>query len=307
VCYFQTASRSKLERHGLGIAMESGPFRLTEKLVADGELIRTDGYKLVCDSYPGLAYRKRDFLFRPGYWRGDLESCHLGQGFEALKKTLVVGHSDKHTGYTEQLALRLAGVPRLWGTNIKPWAGFSRPLPLGLTNFERDSQGHKLLSDDSHLVKAISNVEHCMTFRPEVYINFTVSNNKDVRSRVKSYFENSGFSSIVSDPDFSEAGRVEYLRRMRTSALTPCPEGNGVDTHRLWECLYVGGTPVVVRNTSMQPLYNQLPLVQLNSWSEISDMDKIADLWEQSRTKRWNHDVLTLSHWTKLLLESAST
>ena len=307
VCYFQTVGKSRLKRHGLGVEMESGPFRLTEKLVVERELIRTDGYKLVCDSYPGLAYKKRDFLFKRGYWREGAEGCYLGQDSETLKKTLVVGHSDQHTGYTEQLALRLAGVPRLWGTNIKPWAGFSRPLPLGLTNLERDSLGHRILSDDSHLVKAISNVEYCMTFSPVVYINFTVSNNKDVRSRVKSYFEDSRFSLIVSDPDFSESGRIAYLRKMRTSTLTPCPEGNGVDTHRLWECLYVGGTPIVVRNKSMQPLYDQLPCVQLNSWSEISDVDHIKSLWEESRTKRWNHEVLTLNHWRRLLLESVST
>jgi hypothetical protein len=50
-----------------------------------------------------------------------------------------------------------------------------------------------------------------------------------------------------------------------------CPEGNGVDTHRFWEALYLKCIPVVVKSPHIDILRTQLniPMVILNSWDEF--------------------------------------
>ena len=50
---------------------------------------------------------------------------------------------------------------------------------------------------------------------------------------------------------------------------TLCPRGAGQDTHRLWEALYLGSIPIVLKS-SISSLYEGLPVIQLNNWDELS-------------------------------------
>ncbi len=51
-----------------------------------------------------------------------------------------------------------------------------------------------------------------------------------------------------------------------------CPEGNGYDTHRLWECLYLNVVPIVKNSNFTQILidYN-IPIVILNNWEDYDE------------------------------------
>lgn len=62
------------------------------------------------------------------------------------------------------------------------------------------------------------------------------------------------------------------LRRMEEYRFVICPAGNGVDTHRFWECLYLRCVPVVVRNPLVDILRKEtrLPMVVLESWDDFS-------------------------------------
>jgi len=51
-----------------------------------------------------------------------------------------------------------------------------------------------------------------------------------------------------------------------------CPEGNGVDTHRLWEALYLKCVPIVIESEFTEILQkNNIPLVVLKSWSDFDE------------------------------------
>jgi hypothetical protein len=47
---------------------------------------------------------------------------------------------------------------------------------------------------------------------------------------------------------------VEYLRELANNRFCLCIRGNGIDTHRLWESLYLGVIPVIInnKNTNMK-------------------------------------------------------
>jgi hypothetical protein len=51
-----------------------------------------------------------------------------------------------------------------------------------------------------------------------------------------------------------------------------CPEGNGVDTHRLWEALYLKTVPIIINSefTNILQKHN-VPLVILNSWDDLDE------------------------------------
>ena len=53
-----------------------------------------------------------------------------------------------------------------------------------------------------------------------------------------------------------------------------CPEGNGADTHRLWEALYLKTVPIVIKSEFTYILQkNNVPLVILNDWDELYEVN----------------------------------
>jgi hypothetical protein len=53
----------------------------------------------------------------------------------------------------------------------------------------------------------------------------------------------------------------EYAQKLSASWFSVCPRGNGIDTHRIWECLLCGTIPVVERCVNIEKLIEQMSLV----------------------------------------------
>jgi FkbM family methyltransferase len=62
---------------------------------------------------------------------------------------------------------------------------------------------------------------------------------------------------------------ISHYESISKYKWTLCPRGAGEDTHRLWEALYLGSIPIVLKSTISQ-LYKGLPVVQLDTWDELS-------------------------------------
>lgn len=61
------------------------------------------------------------------------------------------------------------------------------------------------------------------------------------------------------------------------------PAGNGLDCHRTWEMLFFGMTPIV-KTSSLDVLYEGLPVVILQRWEELRDIGQL--LAAQPRPER---------------------
>jgi hypothetical protein len=59
----------------------------------------------------------------------------------------------------------------------------------------------------------------------------------------------------------------EYFMELCRSKFVLCPEGTGMDTHRVYESLYCGATPVVLRS-SLSHLYETLPVCIVDKWTD---------------------------------------
>jgi hypothetical protein len=63
----------------------------------------------------------------------------------------------------------------------------------------------------------------------------------------------------------------ENIVRLSQYNFCICPEGNGFDTHRLWEALYVKTVPIVIQSEFTKILQkNNVPLVILNTWDDLN-------------------------------------
>jgi hypothetical protein len=62
--------------------------------------------------------------------------------------------------------------------------------------------------------------------------------------------------------------RIELWREKTRYAFVVSPHGNGLDCHRTWESLVLGNI-VIVKRSSLDPLYEGLPVVIVEDWREI--------------------------------------
>jgi len=66
-------------------------------------------------------------------------------------------------------------------------------------------------------------------------------------------------------------GPREYARISSQYSFIACPRGNGLDTHRFWEALYRGSTPIVVKSPWSDSMRNLgIPLIEISEFSQDS-------------------------------------
>ncbi len=67
-----------------------------------------------------------------------------------------------------------------------------------------------------------------------------------------------------------------YSEALHTHKYILCPEGNGVDTHRLWEAFYSGAIPLVLRSAWSNSLIDLgFPIIQIKSWAPLDVLQGI--------------------------------
>lgn len=70
----------------------------------------------------------------------------------------------------------------------------------------------------------------------------------------------------------SKVNFEEYISELKHYGYAVCPRGNGIDTHRLWEAIYLGCTPVITANE----LHRAIPSNQcymLKSWADLLNFE----------------------------------
>lgn len=92
--------------------------------------------------------------------------------------------------------------------------------------------------------------------------------------------------------------RSELWKTKGEYAFSISPHGNGLDCHRTWEDLILGCI-VIVKTSSLDPLYEGLPVVIVNDWSEITEenLDKWLLEYGDAFTNPQYREKLTLEYW----------
>jgi hypothetical protein len=63
--------------------------------------------------------------------------------------------------------------------------------------------------------------------------------------------------------------RLQLWREKTKYAFVVSPHGNGLDCHRTWESLVLGNI-VIVKRSPIDALYEGLPVIIVNQWSDIT-------------------------------------
>lgn len=225
-------------------------------------------------------YFKRDFVFVPGIWRGFPQAPIWRPPWK--KRTVVIGHSDIPMNCGALMLVKLFSQSRVFCSNLvcPRWVvnllGAS-VLPLGLSNPTHETVFHPIFGNSTQIVEALQ------TRRKEIpltiYANFDPRTSPSHRLRLMEICKNLPHVKMGRLIP-TAVGRAKYLREMSEYRLVVCPQGNGMDTHRFWEALYVGAVPLVLADSYQAKMATTfgLPHVPLNTWDELSDESTVLEL-----------------------------
>ena len=78
-----------------------------------------------------------------------------------------------------------------------------------------------------------------------------------------------------------------------------CPEGNGIDCHRIWEVLLLGRVPVVKKSKIMSH-FHDLPILYVDEWIEIKNIELINQKYNLVRNN--SAEKLNFKYWKTFIL-----
>ena len=77
--------------------------------------------------------------------------------------------------------------------------------------------------------------------------------------------------------------RRDFYDRLRRTKYVVCPEGEGHDTHRIYESIYFGAVPILIHPNPLEHMYEGWPIRWVDSWENIDistweeDAKRVAD------------------------------
>jgi len=177
-----------------------------------------------------------------------------------------------------------------FSTNVDVEHDKIESIPIGLENrfwFPEMKKEEKIIK--------FHNGGHNLIKDKLLYINHNVANNGPERAEPYELFSNVNWATV-------EHGRNginfdNYLHNICNHKFVLCPAGNGIDTHRTWEVLYVGSIPIEKRNRNNR-FYVDLPICFVDSWSDITE-DFLNREYERITSINWNLEKLDFNYWQK--------
>ncbi|CAK9049122.1 unnamed protein product [Durusdinium trenchii] len=95
---------------------------------------------------------------------------------------------------------------------------------------------------------------------------------------------------------------TRFLQLLGLVSFVAAPWGHGLDTHRVWEALMMGSVPVVL-SSPLDVLYEQFPVIILQSWQEAQPNSTWH--WRRKILRKWGRvqAKLRTRFWTDLIRE----
>ena len=246
------------------------------------DFINGDKFKQLCDfdfKNPQFKLNKKSYIIY-----SDLDSYVDAISFASQhrdKNFVLVSHNgDKTVEYT--------GIP----LNIKAWytqnLNFTDDrvfaLPIGLENPQWHPYKFSMMKACEPAPKRLS----------KGFCQLNLGTNKKARLGMIEELERQDvafdYCPAINGQDF-----VSYLQNLNLYKYCFCPRGNGIDTHRIWEALYMGCIPVVNRHISHDFIDCDLPILFVGGWEDFKYQETYGN---------FNSKLLTMEYWKNRICQS---
>jgi hypothetical protein len=228
-------------------------------------------------------------LSKSGTWRGQRVKK---PNFRRLQ-LLVTGHSDFPL---DEQRFRLA-KPHLkcwFSTNVTHADPRLVGIPLGVTNYTDETPLHPIIGNLDPLLACYDQPKKLTNL---VYMNFSIETFPHERRPLYDLFKDHAF--VTKEPvDQSVAGHRCFLKQIYDHPFVLCPRGNGIDTHRIWEALYLKSIPIVRRCHAMS-FFEDLPILFVDRWEEALEPQFLKRAYDEFHNRHWNMEKMNVSFWER--------
>jgi len=77
------------------------------------------------------------------------------------------------------------------------------------------------------------------------------------------------------------------------------PRGNGIDCCRVWESLYLETIPVL-KTSSLDSLYEDLPVLIVQNWTDVT-REFLEKKYIEMSSKKYKKEKLHVDYWSNLI------
>ena len=183
---------------------------------------------------------------------------------------------------------------RLMPSNLLLWYGQNvcvkdskiKSLPIGIEN-------NKWLAQARKKEKMIVKLLQPKRIKKLVYINHSISTNPGERQELYQMLESERWVTTVYGRNGYRFD--EYVDNIYNHRFVVCPEGNGIDTHRIWETLYLRTIPIVKRSINNQ-FYTDLPICFVDDWKEVTE-EFLNTEYARIKGSVWDMGKLDFAYW----------
>ena len=203
---------------------------------------------------------------------GDVIFCQA-ELFEELKNevlerlesrvTLILGNSDLNQTKNNHANIDSLNVNRIFVQNlVEPIPNFEL-LPIGLENLWRFNHGK--------LSKAMVRKSSTSPRDFRIMWGFSLHTNFEIRSKAA---RSLSLAKAAVKVDLKSS--KEHQQALARFAFVASPPGNGLDTHRTWEAMYLRCIPVVLRSEMTMRYWDLgLPVWVVDSYEELIHVTEI--------------------------------
>lgn len=181
-------------------------------------------------------------------------------GVRFNKKINLVTHNSDHD-FTEEMFKRVEKyIVNVFPINSLISGRGIKKIPIGIPDRSLD---------------IITKIDIPTTKSKLVYLNFSVSTHSDRKTCLDSLGSEDWVHKTSNWLDF-----FDFYKELSQFKYSICPRGAGLDTHRVWESLYMGTIPIIKRS-ELDDIYEKLPALLIDDWEDITHellMEKYMDL-----------------------------
>lgn len=195
------------------------------------------------------------------------------------KKFILITHfGDEEAGLHKKI-LKHPLLIKWYGQNMGLISNKTEGIPIGLENFYWNHTNLDIIKMSNNNKK-----------NKLLYLNFSLHTYPD-RTKIMNDMLSKGFKKNNKLP------WNDYINDLSQHKFCISPRGNGVDSHRTWECLYLGVIPIVENSIHMS-FFKDLPILFVDNYDHIS-VEYLNKVYDEFRNKKFNLEKLDIRYWEK--------
>ena len=267
-----------------GETISTGDFR--DEKAKNSEII----FQTTSSEYETITYKKRRFkVFENDVIYSKTEIIddlffHLNKIKNLKNLTLITSECDDEINKTVFFK-KPDCISHWYSANVSYVHDNLTPIPLGLArNFSKKNVGKSNFSDfNSDIFQKNYDVS--------LYVNFQENTNYSHRKKIYSHFKHFDWATI-EEP----TGTINnYIEQVSNHSFSLCPWGNGIDTHRIFESLYLGTIPITKYHHTYSYL-EDLPVVFVDNYKNV-DYRTLENWLRKNKNTKFNFKKLDGKWW----------